>query len=580
MKYIINDTRFNNFKKKQYNCNNRFIILFCIIIFSISIIVLKITMLQLFKTKQLIKASNSRSSRIQIEPNSRGTIQDRSGYLLAVSIPVNNICIDPKLFFFKKKIAIDLIKLNALSQTLSVPLKKIIFKLNHAKNSHFAYLARKVSPEIGEYIKKLHVPGVYISEDFQRYYPFGKLISQLIGITNIDGVGIEGLEKSFNKILSGTPGKRKIRTDKFGNIVEHTTLIKKQLPRNINLSIDMRLQAIIYHELSHAVNFNKAKSGTAILTNVKTGEILAMVNSPTYNPNNLKHISMELIRNKAVTDMFEPGSTVKPMVIMKALQKKIITPKSIIDTTPFMINKHIIRDVSYHKQLSITDILKKSSNTGVSKLALSMPASELTDIYSKFGLGKPTNLGLIGERKGIYPTRKHWSNLDKATFSFGYGLMVTPLQLSNVYTIIGRYGLSTPLSIIKNTKIANSIQVFPKSLVKTVLNMLESVTQPGGIGIKAAIKGYKVAVKTGTAKKINSHGKYINRYVSYAVGVAPVSNPQFSLIVMINDPKSGKYYGGIISAPVFSSIMRFALKIVNIKPDNLSIYKKHKILSK
>jgi len=440
-------------------------------------------------------------------------------------------------------------------------------------------LARKVSPEIGEYVKKLHLPGVYVNEDFQRYYPFGKLISQLVGITNIDGIGIEGIEKKFNSILSGTPGKRKIRTDKFGNIVENTTLIKKNIPHDINLSIDIRLQTILYRELSHAVNFNKAKSGTAILINIKTGEILAMVNSPTYNPNNFKKIPMEFLRNQAVTDMFEPGSTVKPMVIMKALQKKIITPKSIINTTPFIINKHIIHDVSQHEKLSVTEILKKSSNIGISKLALLMKASELTDIYSKFGLGKLTTQDLLGEKSGIYPKRKYWSDLDKATFSFGYGLMVTPLQLSNVYTIIGRYGLSKPLSIIKNKKSA-STQVFPKFFVKTVLKMLESVSEPGGIGIKAAVEGYKIAVKTGTAKKINSKGKYVNRYIAYAVGVAPVSNPKFSLIVMINDPRSGQYYGGTISAPVFSSIMRSVLRITNTKPDNLSQYNKNQILKR
>jgi len=248
---------------------------------------------------------------------------------------------------------------------------------------------------------------MYVTEDFKRYYPSGKLVSQLIGLTDVDGIGIEGLEKSFDKILIGTPGKRKIRTDKFGNIVEKVTLVKKNIPHNINLSIDIRLQTIIYRELTNAVNFNQAKSGTAILTNIKTGEILAMANSPTYNPNNLKKVSMELIRNKAITDIFEPGSTVKPMVIMQALKNKIITPKSVINTTPFEINQHTIQDVSYHNKLSITDILKKSSNTGVSKLALLMPVSALTDVYSKFGLGKSTNLGLIGEQKGIYPQKKN-----------------------------------------------------------------------------------------------------------------------------------------------------------------------------
>lgn len=450
-----------------------------------------------------------------------------------------------------------------------MPLKEILYKIKYFKNDRFTYLAKKVSQNIGKRIKKLNFPGIYVTKDFQRYYPFGTLTSQLIGFTNIDGIGIEGVEKSFNNTLAGTPEKRKIRTDKFGNVIENITLIKKNAPHDINLSIDIRLQEVICRELNHAVDLNKAKSGTAILINIKTGEILAIANSPTYNPNNLKNVSMELIRNKAVTDVFEPGSTVKPMIIMKALQKKIITPKSVINTTPFIINKHIIQDVSYHKELSITDILKKSSNIGVSKLALLMSESELTDIYSKFGLGKSTNSGLIGETNGIYPKKKNWTNLDKATFSFGYGLMATPLQLVNVYTTIGRYGLYKPLSIIKVESETKGIQIFSKSLVKIVLNMLQSVTQPGGVGEKAAIKGYKIAVKTGTAKKTNSQGKYIDRYVAYTIGIAPISNPKLSLIIIINDPRAGKYYGGAISAPVFHSIMSFALKTKHIKPDNL-----------
>ncbi|XBC40941.1 MAG: penicillin-binding transpeptidase domain-containing protein [Buchnera aphidicola (Nurudea yanoniella)] len=567
MKKIINDIRFNNIKMKNYYFENRIFFLFNVIVFSIIVILFNITILQLLRTKQLTQEGDLRSSRIQIEPNLRGAIKDRAGNFLALSIPVNNICIDPKIFFLKKKIEKE--QWNKLSNILNIPLQKIIYKIKYFKNNRFMYLTKKVSQKIGKRIKKLNFPGVFVMDDFQRYYPFGKSTSQLIGITNIDGIGIEGVEKSFNKILIGTPGKRKIRTDKFGNIIENNTLIKKNSPNDINLSIDIRFQTEIYRELNRAVNLNKAKSGTAILTNIKTGEILAIANSPTYNPNNLKEISMELIRNKAITDVFEPGSTVKPMVIMKALQKKIITSESIINTTPFILNKHVIQDVSYHKQLSVTDILKKSSNIGVSKLALSMPAYELIDIYSKFGLGKSTHSGLIGEINGIYPKKKHWSNLDKAVFSFGYGLMVTPLQLVNVYTTIGRYGLYKPLSIVKIKKNTTGTQIFSKSLVKIVLNMLESVTKPGGVGEKAAVKGYKIAAKTGTAKKTNSKGKYINRYVAYTVGVAPISNPQLSLVVIINDPRAGKYYGGTISAPVFSSIMKFALRTANIKPDDL-----------
>lgn len=466
-------------------------------------------------------------------------------------------------------------KWKILSTRLSIPLDKIIARIKLYKNSHFMYLAHKINLETSEYISKLNIPGIYLLDDFKRYYPFGKLVSQLIGFTNIDDKGIEGAEKSFDALLSGKPGKHKVRTDRYGKIIEKINLIKKVKSHDVILSIDSRFQTIIYNALSHAVIINKAKFGIAILIDIQTGEILSMVNYPTYNPNNANQLSKynPYIRNKSITDMFELGSTVKPMVIMKALEKKIITPQTVINTSPFIVNKHMIQDASYHHHLTVSDILKKSSNTGISRIALSMPVSELIDIYSKFELGKPTNIGLIGEKKGIlYSNKKHWTNLDRATLSFGYGLMATPLQLARVYTTIGRYGLSKPLSIIitKNTQTKNTTQIFSKKIVKIVLNMLEGVTKPGGAGVKAAIRGYRVAVKTGTAKKVSLNGQYEKKYISYIVGCAPASNPKFSLMIMINDPRSKKYYGGETAAPVFKIIMTKILKINNIKPDAIT----------
>ncbi|MCI4153896.1 peptidoglycan glycosyltransferase FtsI, partial [Dickeya dianthicola] len=330
-----------------------------------------------------------------------------------------------------------------------------------------------------------------------------------------------------------------------------------------------RLQALVYRELNNAVAFNKAESGTAVLVDVNTGEVLAMANSPSYNPNNLTGTPTDVIRNRAITDIFEPGSTVKPMVVMTALQRNVVKENAVLNTLPYYINGHEIKDVARYSELTLTGVLQKSSNVGVSHLALAMPASALVDTYSRFGLGKATNLGLVGESLGLYPNRQRWSDIERATFSFGYGLMVTPLQLARVYATIGSFGIYRPLSITKVDPPVPGERVFSEPIVRTVVHMMESVALPGGGGTKAAVKGYRIAIKTGTAKKVGPDGKYINKYIAYTAGVAPASNPRFALVVVINDPQAGKYYGGAVSAPVFGAIMGGVLRTMNIEPDAL-----------
>ncbi|AHG60152.1 peptidoglycan glycosyltransferase FtsI [Buchnera aphidicola] len=555
--------------KKNIYINWRFFTLCIFILLSLFILTLRVFFLQIINPDPLIHEGDRRTLRIQSFQSTRGIINDRSGYPLAVTVLVNAVCMDPTIIKNKKNIKKD-IRWKALSEVLSIPLKKIIFHIYKHQKSKFIYLARQITPELGQYIKKLKLPGIFLLEETKRYYPSGKITSQLVGLTNIDGVGIEGVEKSFNTYLTGKPGKRKIRKDKKGDIIENISLINRSVSNSLTLSIDKKLQTIVYHKLDKAVKKNNADSGTAVLIDIKTGEVLAMVNSPSYNPNNIHHVNKNNIRNRAITDMFEPGSTVKPIVIMEGLKLGIIKKNSIINTQPYYLNKHQIKDVSYHDQLSTTGILQKSSNVGVSKIALSMPISKLMASYIKFGLGKPTKLGLIGEKNGIFPKKKNWSNLEKATFSFGYGLMVTPLQLARVYATIGSYGIYRPLSIIKINLPVPGKRIFPKKYVKNVLHMMESVAKPGGGGIKAAVKGYRIAIKTGTAKKVSIHGHYIKEYVAYTAGIAPASDPRFSLIIMIDNPKGKKYYGGAVSAPVFGSIMKLILKEMKIQPDDLS----------
>ncbi|QCI20369.1 peptidoglycan glycosyltransferase FtsI [Buchnera aphidicola (Brachycaudus cardui)] len=565
--YKIKTSRFFKNKKIIY-INWRFFVLCSFILLSLFILALRIFFLQIINPDKLIHEGDRRTLRIQSLLSTRGIINDRLGYPLAVTVLVNAVCADPTIITDIKNIKHDP-RWQALSEAISIPLKKIIFHINSHKKSKFIYLTRKITPEIGQYIEKLHLPGIFLIENSKRYYPSGKVTSQLVGVTNIDGVGIEGIEKSFNSLLTGKPGKRKIRKDKNGHIIENIPLINRSMSNSLTLSIDKRLQDIVYNQLDQAVQKNKADAGTAILIDVKTGEVLAMANSPAYNPNNTHYLIQKNVRNRAITDMFEPGSTVKPIVIMEALKLGIINQNSIINTHPYCIIQHKIKDVSYHDELSITGILQKSSNVGVSKIALSMPISKLVNSYIKFGLGQPTKLGLIGEKNGLLPKKKHWSNLEKATFSFGYGLMITPLQLARLYTIIGNYGIYHPLSIIKVDTPVQGIRVFPQRYVKKVINMMESVAKPGGGGTQAAVKGYRIAIKTGTTKKVGSHGYYIKKYIAYTAGIAPASNPKFSLIIIIDNPQGKKYYGGAVSAPVFGTIMKLILKEMNIQPDNI-----------
>ncbi|MGL9759917.1 MAG: peptidoglycan glycosyltransferase FtsI [Symbiopectobacterium sp.] len=540
-------------------------------------LMLRIAYLQVINPDQLVREGNMRSLRVQEVPTARGMISDRAGRPLAISVPVNAIWADPKELNEHGGVSPNT-RWKALSDALDLPLDKMAAKINANPKGRFVYLARQVNPAIGEYVHKLKLPGIYLRQESRRYYPAGQVTSHLIGFTNIDGQGIEGVEKSFDRWLTGQPGERTVRKDRFGRVIEDISSVDSQAAHNLMLSIDERLQTLVYRELNKAVTFNNAESGTAVLVDVNTGEVLAMANRPSYNPNNLAGTPSDAMRNRAITDIFEPGSTVKPMVVMTALQHNVVKENSLLNTLPYYINGHEIKDVARYTELTLTGILQKSSNVGVSRLALAMPPSALVDTYSRFGLGKATNLGLVGESSGLYPQKQRWSDIERATFSFGYGLMVTPLQLARVYATIGSYGIYRPLSITKVDPPVPGERIFADPTVRTVVHMMESVALPGGGGTKAAIKGYRVAIKTGTAKKVGPDGKYINKYIAYTAGIAPSSNPRFALVVVINDPKAGNYYGGVVSAPVFGAIMGGVLRTMNVEPDTLPVGDKNNFL--
>ena len=546
----------------------RFALLCVAILLSLGLLLGRVAWLQIVTPTSLVKQEDMRSLREVTIASPRGMITDREGRPLAVSVPVNAVWADPKTIISKGGVGYNE-RWQALARALHLSLSTLAERVNSNPGGRFIYLARQISPQQAEWVDDLNLPGINLREESRRFYPAGHVAANLIGFTNIDGQGIEGLEKSFNNQLMGKPGSRLVRKDKFGHVIENITEVTPVPAHQLQLSIDERLQTVTEDALDNAVTWNKAESGAAVLVNIATGEILSMASFPDFNPNNRDGAVLDDFRNRAISDTFEPGSTVKPLVIMTALQQGIVQPDSVIDTHPFYLDGHRIRDVGFYPELSLTGILQKSSDTGVSHLSLAMPVQKLLDTYKSFGFGDPTGLGLTGESSGLMPQRRYWSDLDRATFAFGYGLMVTPLQLAHVYATIGSFGIYRPLSITRIDPPVIGTRVMPEALVHQVELMMESVALPGGGGTKAAVRDYRVAVKTGTAKKIGDDGKYVDKYVAYTAGVAPASDPKFALVVVINNPQNGAYYGGAVSAPVFSQIMGDVLRLENVKPDGM-----------
>ncbi|MCE0827691.1 peptidoglycan glycosyltransferase FtsI [Buttiauxella sp. A2-C2_NF] len=546
----------------------RFALLCSAILMCLVFLLGRVAWLQIISPENLVKQEDMRSLREETITVPRGMIEDRTGRPLAVSVPVKAIWADPKTVMEKGGVQVNS-RWQALATTLNMPLNEIAARIRRSPSDRFIYLARQLDPQKAQYIESLKLPGISLRDESRRFYPAGHVAANLLGFTNVDDQGIEGIEKSFNRQLMGRGGERLVRKDRHGHVIENITENPASPAHNLMLSIDERLQTVTEDALSNAVSWNKAESAAAVILDVNTGEVLAMASCPTFNPNNRDGATLNDFRNRAISDTFEPGSTVKPMVVMTALQQGIVQPDSVVDTHPYTIDGHRIRDVGYYPQLTLTGILQKSSDTGVSRLSLAMPIQKLLDTYKEFGFGSPTGLGLTGESRGYLPHRKFWGELDRATFSFGYGLMVTPLQLAHVYATIGSYGISRPLSITRVDPPVVGKRVMSEVIAHQVEHMMESVALPGGGGVKAAVHGYRVAVKTGTAKKIGDDGKYINKYIAYTAGVAPASNPRFALVVVINDPENGAYYGGAVSAPVFSQIMSDVLRLENIEPDGL-----------
>lgn len=523
--------------------------------------------IQVIEPDLLIKEGDLRSIRVKELPSARGIITDRNNEPLAVSVPVQAVWADP-VAIFKDGGLDDKNRWFALADVLGLERQALLNRLSENQKRRFIYLQRQVSPAMARYIRELKLTGIGLKDESRRYYPTGEVSAHLVGMTGIDGHGLEGVERSYDQWLTGEAGKRTVRKDRFGRVVENISLEESEEGKELKLTIDQRLQSIAYRAIKQAVADYRATSASAVILDVKTGAVLAMVNAPSYNPNNRAQLQSFTMRNRVITDAMEPGSTVKPFVVLAALENGTATKDTIIDTGNgiMQIGGSRVRDTSPLGKASLEKILQKSSNIGVATLALDMPLDSLLGMYSSIGFGDISNLNLIGETAGLFPNRRRWSKFEIATLAFGYGISITPLQLVHAYATLGNDGLYQPIHIIDNNVQDLSKQVITPKNARLVLNMLETVTKPGGTAPLAAVPGYRVAAKTGTSRKANAGG-YSDEYVAITAGVAPVSNPRIALVVVVNEPQGDQYYAGSVAGPVFSEIMKGSLQILNVAPD-------------
>ncbi|MDV6252529.1 penicillin-binding transpeptidase domain-containing protein [Vibrio sp. EA2] len=545
----------------------RFHLLLFFVFCAFALLIARVAYIQIIEPDNLIKQGDLRSVRVKSIPSARGIISDRNGEPLAVSVPVEAVWADPATIF-KENALSQTQSWHALADVLGIERQGLIDKIKRNEKRRFIYLQRQVSPAMANYIRELKLPGVGLKSESRRYYPAGEVSAHLVGVTGIDGHGLEGVERSYDEWLTGQEGKKTIRKDRYGRVVENIAWQDKQEGKSLQLTIDQRLQAIAYRAIKQSVADHRATSGSVVMLDVKTGAVLAMVNAPSYNPNNRSDWQSYKMRNRVITDSMEPGSTIKPFVILASLENGIADKDTIVDTGNgvLRLGGSRVKDVSRVGKASLEMILKKSSNVGVTKLAMQMPVEALLGLYSSVGFGELSGLNLVGEVTGIFPSRSRWSPIERATISFGYGLSITPIQLAHAYATLGNLGKYEPIHIIESNDNNMSRQVVSREHARQVLDMLETVTQQGGSARRAAVPGYRIGAKTGTSRKASAGG-YSDEYITYTAGLAPVSDPKIALVVIVNEPQGDDYYGGSVASPVFSEIMKGALQILNVAPD-------------
>lgn len=549
----------------------RYRLIVCILLLTTVGLLWRMVDLMILNRSFLKGQGDARSIRDISIPAYRGMITDRNGEPLAISTPVYSVWVEPTKF---NPATNNINQLANLTNLDTISINKIISKRKH---SHFVYIKRDLDPITANKIINLSIEGVYVTPEFKRFYPEGEATAQLVGLTNVDDHGQEGIELAYDNWLQGTSGKKRVLKDREGHTVANLEIIEPSKPgHNLVLSIDRRIQYLAYRELKEAVAKYKARSGSIVVLDVQTGEVLAMVNQPSFNPNDRSTIDNNNSRNRAMTDVFEPGSTIKPFSVTNALVAGKFTPETIIDTSPgwIYVNHKKVEDdeEKNHGQLTVTGVLQVSSNVGVTKMTLSLPQESLWNFLNSVGFGHTTATGFPGESAGVLNKYKVWNPFVLATLSFGYGLSVTNLQLAHAYSTLASYGNERPVSLIKLPQPNSSTKIIDSKVAEEVDTMLESVIDEGGTATRAKIPGYKVSGKTGTVRMAGPNGYEKHHHIGIFVGMAPATDPKLIVSVVIVDPSTGPariYYGGLVAAPIFAQVMGGALRELNIAPDDI-----------
>jgi cell division protein FtsI (penicillin-binding protein 3) len=520
--------------------------------------------LQLVDHGFLAKEGDARFSRVLEIAAHRGTITDRYGEPLAVSTPVDSIWVNPG------ELALATDQIPRLAKALSLDRQELARRITSNLDREFLYLARHRQPAEAAQIKALGIPGVYTSREYRRYYPAGEVSGHLLGFTNVDDAGQEGLELAFDHWLAGEDGAKRVIQDRYGRIVQNVESIRPARPgKDLVLSIDLRIQYLAYRELKAAIRDQRAKAGSVVVIDVASGEVLAMVNQPAYNPNDRDQIQAATYRNRAATDIFEPGSSIKPFFVAAGIASGKYDKHSIIDTSPgfFKVGVKIFEDEHNLGAIDIATVLAKSSNVGMAHIALSLPPQDIWRTLTHLGFGQVTTSGYPGESAGLLPNYAQWRPIGIVTMSHGYGLSVTPLQLVHAYATVGGFGVTRPVSFLRLDGPPPGERAVDEHVCRELVGMLESVVAAEGTGKLAAIPGYRVSGKTGTAWKATAGGYSTDRYMAVFGGVAPTTAPRLAAVVVIDEPSAGQHMGGQVAAPVFSRVVGGALRLLAVAPD-------------
>jgi cell division protein FtsI (penicillin-binding protein 3) len=521
--------------------------------------------LQLLDQEFLARQGDARHLRVASIAAHRGMITDRNGEPLAVSTPVDSLWANPEELLSETE------RMPELAEALGWSRDRLLELVTRNSDREFVYLVRHMPPHRAAQVLALDIPGVYSRREYRRYYPAGEVTGHVVGFTNVDDQGLEGLELAYDPWLAGKPGAKRVLRDRLGRTIEDVESIQAPNPgRDLRTSLDLRLQYMAYRALKRAVARHAARGGAVVVLDVDTGEVLAMANQPGFNPNDRRRYNVSRFRNQAATDIFEPGSSIKPFVVAAALESGKYRADTVLDTSPgyLVVGAKTIEDKHNLGRIPITTVLTKSSNVGASRIALSLEPAQLWSVLDSFGIGQLTASGFPGESAGLLTPFERWREIGQATLAYGYGLSVTPLQLAKAFAILGSDGLSRPVTLVATDGVPEAeTRVISAQTAHDVIGMLETVVAPGGTATRAAVPGYRIAGKTGTARKATAGGYSEKLYTAVFGGLAPASGPRLAAVVVIHEPSDGAYYGGEVAAPVFAEVVAGSLRILGIPPD-------------